>query len=636
MFLRRVVETYGWKCCVWLTSIFLLIKGLQLSLVSTIQLPYSKELHLDGVQYQTNSNIAQIPWAMKGLVGFVSDKYPLWGYSKKYYLLMAAAVGAPALLALALLPNGFMIANCWAIPVLFFLVNIQMSSMDLLCEGKYSELIRNNPNRGSDTVTFVWMLSTIGALIGTSIIGPIADTARIGEDDDDVTTPEEEYWQRGAMTVVFWLCVPLVVQFVVPVLLGWMPEKKISDTHTHTPIDSIINLEESDETRQLQTNEDAYTHTHTDQAGDSLGVSTADTIHTRTTHTDTHATHTRTFTHRSTNIQINETEIENRLPNENTQIHTRTHTQVRTSVEPIDASTIRRNEETRKGIFTVAIVVSISALGLAGVAVMQHYMHAHTQALVLVYALSAGLLCCIVNFKMLPRMMAKCNFYMFMSSATYVLLPGALDYWYTAGDSCVPSGPHFNNTFYLTWTNFVGTFSQLLGVWLFQSVTSSWTFRSAFWVTTVVQSFAAMVDLIVIKRWNLEYLGVSDKATYWIGSACILQLVSMLNFMPSCLLNAKLCPKNAEAASYAILAGFANFGTSVSQALGGFFIRNAGIRTTEPCNFDNLGNLVVLCHFMLPMTMIPLSFLCIPNVYMDATIDIDEPTDEVSDPTDTM
>eukprot|EP00919_Chromeraceae_sp_WS-2016_P032992 GHVR01078005.1.p1 GENE.GHVR01078005.1~~GHVR01078005.1.p1 ORF type:complete len:528 (-),score=85.60 GHVR01078005.1:40-1623(-) len=504
---------------------------------------------------QTNSNIASIPWAMKGLVGFVSDKYPLWGYSKKYYLLMAAAVGAPALLALALLPNGFMIANCWAIPVLFFLVNIQMSSMDLLCEGKYSELIRNNPNRGSDTVTFVWMLSTIGALIGTSIIGPIADTARIGEDDDDVTTPEEEYWQRGAMTVVFWLCVPLVVQFVVPVLLGWMPEKKklYTQIETDTPSDTLTNLNEC--------------------IGE--GIKSLSEDDTRSQTENLHIL-IDTKSRGSLSVSVSVSEITKRRSS---------HAIPSNFVTPRQSVTLGSTDNTslqvtREGIFTVAIVVSISALGLAGVAVMQHYMHAHTQALVLIYSLSAGLLCCIVNFKMLPRMMAKCNFYMFMSSATYVLLPGALDYWYTAGDSCVPSGPHFNNTFYLTWTNFVGTFSQLLGVWLFQSVTSSWTFRSAFWVTTVVQSFAAMVDLIVIKRWNLEYLGVSDKATYWIGSACILQLVSMLNFMPSCLLMAKLCPKNAEAASYAIMAGISNFGRAVSQAIGGVFIAKAGIRST--------------------------------------------------------
>ena len=63
----------------------------------------------------------------------------------------------------------------------------------------------------------------------------------------------------------------------------------------------------------------------------------------------------------------------------------------------------------------------------------------------------------------LPSQLAKCNLYMFLASAMYLQLPGALEYWYT-GDFAftrlanwnlthpgVPPSPNFDMTYFITY-----------------------------------------------------------------------------------------------------------------------------------------------------------------------------------------
>eukprot|EP00493_Phyllostaurus_siculus_P027933 UN28281 len=45
-------------------------------------------------------------------------------------------------------------------------------------------------------------------------------------------------------------------------------------------------------------------------------------------------------------------------------------------------------------------------------------------------------------------------------------------------------------------------------------------------------------------------------------------VIDGINFMPAVILTAKLCPKNLEATTYAMLAGFQNFGRQVATAVG--------------------------------------------------------------------
>lgn len=84
--------------------------------------------------------------------------------------------------------------------------------------------------------------------------------------------------------------------------------------------------------------------------------------------------------------------------------------------------------------------------------------------------------------------------------------------------------------------------------------------RKAFWISSVISSLGSFFDYAIVKRWNVDYLSIPDKAFYMFGDAVLESIVGMMAYMPSVVLIAKMCPKNLETTMFAILASFANLG----------------------------------------------------------------------------
>ena len=84
--------------------------------------------------------------------------------------------------------------------VLFFLATAELAIVDLLCEGKYAEMMVKHPETGADLVTWVWLSYHIGTLIGSALTGPMAD----------YVSPR----------AVFWVALPLAAQILIPTLSG--------------------------------------------------------------------------------------------------------------------------------------------------------------------------------------------------------------------------------------------------------------------------------------------------------------------------------------------------------------------------------------------------------------------------------
>merc|ERR1711920_1123405 len=84
-------------------------------------------------------------------------------------------------------------------------------------------------------------------------------------------------------------------------------------------------------------------------------------------------------------------------------------------------------------------------------------------------------------------------------------------------------------------------------------------------------------------------------------------------------MGSRLCPRGAEATVFAILAGFQNFGSSVSSILGVRLCDALGLVASRdgPCDFGQLPLLVLLAHAFLPMTCIPLTFWLVPAERVD-------------------
>ena len=174
----------------------------------------------------------------------------------------------------------------------------------------------------------------------------------------------------------------------------------------------------------------------------------------------------------------------------------------------------------------LAVAMGLASLGLAAT---NMFGSRSSQSL---YALAASTGLCAMSFVCLSRQLAKANLYMFLTQALYFSTSGASDYWMTADEDCVPGGPHFSYTYYSTFTSVVGSIFSIIGVALFQRTLSGWDFRPVFWVTTMIRVIASLVDIVMVKRWNVTVLGISDHVFYLLGDAIVYQVAYTLDFMP--------------------------------------------------------------------------------------------------------
>nr|UBK24795.1 folate transporter 2 [Trypanosoma congolense] len=236
--------------------------------------------------------------------------------------------------------------------------------------------------------------------------------------------------------------------------------------------------------------------------------------------------------------------------------------------------------------------------------------------------ITAGLLCGL-GFAALTPVIAKANMYTFISRTAYIQLPGALDNLFMAGPDCFPGGPNFSYFYYNTVGSIIGTIGGIIGVTLFRYVFSKRSYRLTFIVTTLIEISASIFDLIIAERWNRPY--VSDHVVYILGDQIIQQVCYMMHFMPTVMLIARLCPRGSESMVYALLAGFAHFGRSMSNTFGWLLMEYVWPVQSNievgPCDFSNVKWLLLFGHFCTPLINIPLVFILIPKARISDVID---------------
>jgi MFS family permease len=214
-FLQRLIASYGSGFCLLLLSCYGGLKGPVFQMTTSALLPYFKNIGITGQRYQSMTTVASTPWAMKSLLGLMSDAVPLFGYHKRPYILMASAFGVIALITLAAVEMSEATAPVAALLLMF--VSLQLATVDLLVEGTYAALMATMPETGSDVVTFVWALYMIGSFVGSTLAGPIAD-------------------HFNARTI-FWVCLPLCLQ-IIP-MSSFLPEEKLPPDRRGVRMDKV-------------------------------------------------------------------------------------------------------------------------------------------------------------------------------------------------------------------------------------------------------------------------------------------------------------------------------------------------------------------------------------------------------------
>lgn len=103
---ERLFGNFGWRFVALLFSAYGGVKGVVNILTYTSFLPYLRDAVgvTDPAQYQAFFTVSRLPWALKPLIGALSDTVPLWGYHKRPYLIGSALTGTAAAVALAAAP----------------------------------------------------------------------------------------------------------------------------------------------------------------------------------------------------------------------------------------------------------------------------------------------------------------------------------------------------------------------------------------------------------------------------------------------------------------------------------------------------------------------------------------------------
>jgi len=221
-----------------------------------------------------------------------------------------------------------------------------------------------------------------------------------------------------------------------------------------------------------------------------------------------------------------------------------------------------------------------------------------------------------------PRLVFKVALYQVVVLLGAPSLSGAMDYFYTGSEECVPGGPHFDFAFYQTYAGLVGTFCGFMGVLLYQVSLSKVKFRWAFLFPAILKGIIGLSDLFIVTRTNIK-LGIPDRVAYIVGEAVMEPVISSLNYIPAMALLSRVCISGMESSTFAFLAGINNFAYMLTRMNGAFIFRASGIRTDVPCNFDNLWILVLSCHCIGPMITGVAACWLIPAVDQNAKLNPD-------------
>jgi len=167
--LEMLRANFGCKMLVLLFVVQHLLKGFGNNLTSRVSPYLYRDYNVPAPRMQIYLGVTLLPWAMKPMLGLLSDVLPIFGYNKAPYMLITSALSALGYVVLWSYPE-------LELPIVgavacIFLTAVQVSTADLLSEAKYAEKIQTRPKSGPDLLTFVWFGVEMGGLVAVLLSG---------------------------------------------------------------------------------------------------------------------------------------------------------------------------------------------------------------------------------------------------------------------------------------------------------------------------------------------------------------------------------------------------------------------------------------------------------------------------------
>lgn len=203
----RLELHYGWRLLILLWSSQHLLKGVVNQFQSSAVMWLLQEYNVSGPRMQVYISVGASAWALKPIIGAVSDMFPWWGRRKAPYVVFASLIGVASTLMIGISTKESMsvLGTVWCL----FGMSLQASTCDLLTEAKYSQRLHEKPAHGPDLITYVWGGVSVGSIFSIGAVGTLMT-------------------QFGGPRAVFLACLAPSAVIVVPTLIGYFDETVIS------------------------------------------------------------------------------------------------------------------------------------------------------------------------------------------------------------------------------------------------------------------------------------------------------------------------------------------------------------------------------------------------------------------------
>jgi len=205
VWLKEMNGIFGVKLMVLLFCVQHLCKGFMMQLVYSPQQYVYKAYHVPAPQVQIYNGATMLPWAMKPIMGLLSDAVPIFGYRKFPYMVFCSAVGLVSVIVVCVTNTETISVE--AVVACFFCMQYFLSTTDLLSEAKYSEELKRKPENGPDLMSFVWGGMAFWSLLATAMAPALI---------------------KYGLRTSYWVCLfPMIVTFY-PIAANFLKEKKMS------------------------------------------------------------------------------------------------------------------------------------------------------------------------------------------------------------------------------------------------------------------------------------------------------------------------------------------------------------------------------------------------------------------------
>eukprot|EP00252_Welwitschia_mirabilis_P013415 TRINITY_DN2950_c0_g1_i2.p1 TRINITY_DN2950_c0_g1~~TRINITY_DN2950_c0_g1_i2.p1 ORF type:complete len:534 (-),score=97.12 TRINITY_DN2950_c0_g1_i2:247-1848(-) len=129
------------------------------------------DLHLDPAETAIISGVSSVPWLIKPLYGFISDSFPLFGYRRRSYLILAGLLGA---FSWGLMST--IVDNKYGAAISIFLGSLSVAFSDVVVDSMAVERARGESQDASGSLqSLCWGSSAVGGIVSAYFSGSLVE-----------------------------------------------------------------------------------------------------------------------------------------------------------------------------------------------------------------------------------------------------------------------------------------------------------------------------------------------------------------------------------------------------------------------------------------------------------------------------